>query len=81
LLRTEIKTQKRIVKDKEKYIEELIENSKKLGNPTEDLEAIGKLKAKIKKLIEEGDSLRRKELEKHEKLVKAEKRIAELERA
>jgi hypothetical protein len=77
-LRTEIKTQKRIVKERDKHIEELIENSKKLGNPTEDLETIGKLKIKLKKLAEEGESLRRKELEKHEKLVKAERRIVEL---
>lgn len=59
-LRTEIKTQKRIVKEKEKHIEELIENSKKLGNPTEDLETIAKLKAKLRKLTEEAEGLRRK---------------------
>jgi len=39
------------------------------------------MKAKIRKLMEEGDLLRKKELEKHEKLVKAEKKIAELEGA
>ncbi len=40
-----------MTKEKEKHIEELIENTKKMGNPTEDLETISKLKAKIKKIV------------------------------
>lgn len=50
-LRTEIKTQKKIIKDKEKHIEELIQNSKKMGNPTQDLQTINKLKLKMKKIL------------------------------
>lgn len=50
-----------------------------MGNPTEDLEAIGKLKIKIKKLTEEIDTLRKKEMEKHGKLVMAERKIVEME--
>lgn len=50
-LRTEIKTQKKIIKDKEKHIQELIQNSKKMGNPTQDLETINKLKLKMRKVL------------------------------
>lgn len=36
-LKTEVKTQRKIVKERERHIEELMENSKKMGNPAEDL--------------------------------------------
>lgn len=78
-LKTEVKTLKKMGKDKDKHVEELIENTKKMGNPTEDLEMINKLKTKMKKVLEENEHLRRKELEKHEKLVKAERRLVEME--
>lgn len=39
-----------------------MENSKKMGNPAEDLEMINKLKAKMRKLMEDNDTLRKKEL-------------------
>lgn len=42
-----------------------------MNNPAEDLELINKLKTKLKKTLEDNEMLRRKELEKHEKLVKA----------
>jgi hypothetical protein len=32
-LKTEVKTQKKLAKEKDKHIEELIENSKKMNNP------------------------------------------------
>jgi hypothetical protein len=74
-----VKTQRKIVKEREKHIEELMDNAKKMGNPTEDLEMINKLKTKMKKIMEDNDALRKKELEKHEKLVKAERRLVEME--
>lgn len=77
-LKTEVKTQKKLAKEKDKHIEELIENSKKMNNPAEDLELINKLKNKLKKTLEDNELLRRKELEKHEKLVKAERRLVEI---
>lgn len=70
-MKTEIKTLKKMGKDKDKRIDELIENTKKMGNPAEDKELINKLKAKLKKVLEENDMLRKKELEKHGKLVQA----------
>ena len=59
-LKMEVKTQKKIVHDKEKYIEELLENTKKMGNPAEDKEIIRKLKEKMKKIAEEREILKRK---------------------
>ena len=50
-----------------------------MSNPAEDKEVITKLKIKLKKTTEENDQLRRKELQKHDKLVKAEHKIIELE--
>jgi len=41
-----------MLKDKDKHIEELIENSKKMNNPAEDMELINKLKTKMKKILE-----------------------------
>lgn len=52
-LKTEVKTLNKMVKDKDKRIDELIENTKKMGNPAEDKEVINKLKAKLKKVLEE----------------------------
>jgi hypothetical protein len=31
-----VKTQKKMIKDKDKYIEELLDSSKKMSNPAED---------------------------------------------
>lgn len=56
-----------------------MENTKKMGNPAEDLQMINKLKNKMKKLMQENENLRKKELQKHEKLVKAERRLVEME--
>ena len=39
---------------------------------------INRLKLKLKKVAEDNDQLRKKELEKHEKLVKAERKVVEL---
>lgn len=36
---------------------------------------INKLKTKMRKLMEDNETLRKKELEKHEKLVKAERKL------
>lgn len=74
-MKTEVKTLKKMGKDKDKHIEELIDSTKKLGNPTEDKDLINKLKNKLKKVLEENDQLRKKELEKHGKLVQAERKI------
>ncbi len=76
-----MKTLRKIIKEKEKHVEELIENTKKFGNPAEDIETINKLKAKLKKLAEENEVLRKKEMDKHEKLVTAERRIVDLEQS
>lgn len=78
-MKTEVKTLKKMGKDKDKHIEELIDSTKKLGNPTEDKDLINKLKNKLKKVLEENDQLRKKELEKHGKLVQAERKIVEIE--
>ena len=52
-LRTEVKTLKKMGKDKDKRIEQLIENTAKMGNPAEDKELINKLKTKLKKVMED----------------------------
>ena len=80
-LKGEVKTQKKMLKDKDRYIEELLDNTKKMSNPAEDKELIFKLKTKLKKVLEETDILRKKELGKHEKLVRAERKVVELEQA
>lgn len=61
----ETKTLKKTIKEKEKHVDDLIENGKKMSNPTEDLEVINKLKTKLKKIMADNDHLRKKELEKH----------------
>ena len=68
-----------MIVDKDKHIETLLDNTKRMGNPAEDKEIINRLKLKLKKLAEDNDQLRKKELEKHEKLVKAERKVVELE--
>ena len=78
-LKLEVKTQKKMIYDKDRHVEELLENTKKMGNPAEDKEVIRKLKEKMKKLAEEREVYKRKEMEKHQKLVGAERRIVELE--
>jgi hypothetical protein len=40
---------------------------------------IDRLKKKLKKVMEDNDMLRKKELNKHEQLVKAERKIVEME--
>ena len=80
-LKSEVKTQKKMLKDKDRYIEELLDSTKKMSNPAEDKELIFKLKTKLKKVLEETDLLRKKELGKHEKLVRAERKVVELEQA
>ena len=50
-----------------------------MGNPAEDKETIQKLKLKMKKIAEDNELLRKKELEKHDKLVRAERRVVEFE--
>jgi hypothetical protein len=57
----------------------LLENAKKDKNVTEDKEMIDRLKKKLKKVMEDNDMLRKKELNKHEQLVKAERKIVEME--
>jgi len=57
----------------------LLDNTKKMGNPAEDKETIQKLKLKMKKIAEDNELLRKKELEKHDKLVRAERRVVEFE--
>jgi regulator of sigma D len=68
-----------MLKDKDKHVEELLDSTKTMSNPAEDKQIINKLKAKLKRILEENDMLRKKELEKHEKLVKAERKVVELE--
>lgn len=61
-LKSEVKTQKKMLKDKDKHVEELLDNTKRMGNPAEDKEVIHKLKTKLKKVSEDNEQLRKKEL-------------------
>lgn len=64
-----------MIKEKERHIEELLENSKKMNNPAEDKEVINNLKEKLKKIAEDREVLKKREMEKHQKLVTAERKI------
>ena len=41
-----------MLKDKDKHVDELIDSTKKMSNPTEDKDVINKLKTKMKKIAE-----------------------------